>query len=391
MTRSMLVGFVVATWVPALAAGQGTAPPPATQAAQTQIAQPQTPAAPAPAAQPTLAVGTKSAIIQRVLVKVNGEAFTQTDLEHLQTDALAKTSQQADVRNADSDIVIQRQLQQITPGLIVSAIDDMLIIQRARELGYKMSDDQYAKFIENIKKDNHFTEEAFKQALVDQGLTEAQLHRNLEREYLKQAVEQSEIMGRTQLTEQEAREYYGAHQSEFLTPAKVVLREILVAVATDTTNGQPSFNAGADQAARDKANAIRDRLLKGEDFAKVAAEVSDSPSKATGGLIGDVNIADMSETLRPIIAALKPGDVAVPMRTPRGYQVLKLDARSAEQPKPFEDVREDIGNRIYQQRLGGEEAKYLEKIRAQALIEWKDENLKAMYVKQMSETKKAGS
>jgi parvulin-like peptidyl-prolyl isomerase len=392
MTRSMIVGFVAATLgcVPAVAAGQGRVPPPATQTGQSAPQTP-TPAAPAADAQPTLAPGAKMVIIQRVLVKVNGEAFTQTDLERAQTDALAKTSQQVNVRSADSDAVIQRQLQQITPGIIATAIDDMLLTQRARELGYKMSDEQYAKFIDSIKADNNLTDDAkYKKALADQGLTEEQLRKNLEHEYLIQAVQQSEIMGKMQLTEQEAREYYKTHQAEFLTPAKVVLREILIAVPTDSSTGQATFNAAADEAARAKANAVRDRVLKGEDFAKVAAEVSDSPSKANGGLIGEVNVADMSDVLRPILEALKPGDVAAPLRTPRGYQILKLDSRSAEQPKPFEDVREDIGNKIYQQRLGSEQEKYLQKIRAQALIEWKDESLKDMYNKQMSETKKVG-
>ena len=138
------------------------------------------------------------------------------------------------------------------------------------------------------------------------------------------------------------------------------------------------------------ADAIHDRLTKGEDFAKVAGEVSDSPSKATGGLIGDVNVNDMSDTLRPLIDALKPGEVTPPIRTQRGYQLLKLDSRSPEQPKPFEDVREAIAQKIYEQRVDGETEKYLDKVRGQALIEWKDQNLEDMYDKQLNDMKKAG-
>lgn len=347
---------------------QTTAPPPAT-------------APPAPPTQAPL----KSEIIQRVLVKVNGEAFTQTDLERVQTATLAAQNQQANVKDAQSDAVLQRRLQQITPGILVGVVDDMLLVQKARELGYKMSDEQYQKLVENIKTDNHLNDEQFKQALVQEGLTPEQLRKNLEQGYLKQAVTQTEIMGHSQITEQEQRQYYTSHQSEFMTPARVVLREILVSVSTSQSGGQTMFNAGTDEAAKDKANQIHDRLTKGEDFAKVAAEVSDSATKSTGGLIGAVNVADMSDTLRPIIAALKPGDFTAPIRTPRGYQILKLDSRSDTQPKPFDDVRDQIAEKIYQQRVGGETEKYLQKLRAQALIEWKDQGLKDMYDKQMSE------
>jgi parvulin-like peptidyl-prolyl isomerase len=392
----MIVGLLAAAtgWAPTLSAHQGTGKPlptvPPTQTAppvQTATPAPQTPS-PTPAPAPELAPGTKSVIIQRVLVKVNGEAFTQTDLERLQTEALAKSSQQADLRAVESDSVIQRQLQKITPDILAAAIDEMILIQRARELGYKMTDDQFAKFVESIKADNHFKDDAaYKKALADQGLTEEQLRKNLEKEYLRQAVEQSEIMGHTALTDEEAQQYYKAHKSDFMNPAKVTLREILVAVPTDASG---AFSAGADEAAKEKAAGIQDRLKKGEDFATVATAVSDSASKANGGLIGDVNVADMSSTLRPIIDALKPGDVSAPLRTPRGYQILKLDARAAEQPKPYEEVKESIGNKIFQDRLAGEEEKYLKKMRAQALIEWKDESLKTMYTKHMADAKTGG-
>jgi peptidyl-prolyl cis-trans isomerase SurA len=398
MRIPVLTGLLAASviWLTPGSSAAQTAPPPppVVQGAQGQTT-PTTPAspvqpAPGPASQAPPVYG-HSAIIQRVLVKVNGEAFTQTDLEQKQTEALVAKNQQADVKAAETDVVIQRELQQITPGIIVQAVDDMLLVQRARELGYKMSDDQYQKFIENLKADNHLQDDAaFNKALAEQGLTKEQLKKNLEEGYLRQAVQQSEIMSHAQMTDQEARQYYATHQAEFMMPAKVVLREILVAVPTESASGQTSFNAGLDEAARAKANAIHDRLAKGEDFATVAAEVSDSPSKATGGVIGEVNVNDMSDALRPLVDVLKPGDITPPIRTQRGYQILKLDSRSAEQPKPFDDVREAIGQKIYEQRVDGETQKYLDKVRAQALIEWKDETLKEMYDKQLSDMKKAG-
>ncbi len=400
MRIPVLTGLLAASviWLTPGSSAAQTAPPPppVVQGAQGQTSPPATPAAsPVPAAPATTPdapplIG-HSAIIQRVLVKVNGEVFTQTDLEQLQTQALVAKNQQADVKAAETDVVIQRELQQITPGIIVQAVDDMLLIQKGRELGYKLSDDQYQKFIENLKADNHIQDDAaFDKALTEQGMTKEQLRKNYEDGYLRQAVQQSEIMSHAQMTDQEARQYYAAHQAEFMTPAKVVLREILIAVPTQATSGQASFSAGVDDAARDKADAIHDRLMKGEDFVKVAAEVSDSPSKATGGLIGDVNVNDMSDALRPLVDVLKPGDITPPIRTQRGYQILKLDSRSPEQPKPFDDVRETIAQKIYEQRVDGETQKYLDKVRAQALIEWKDETLKEMYDKQLSDMKKAG-
>src|SRR5579864_1371921 len=114
MRIHVLAGLLAAAVVltPGSSAAQTVPPtPPVAQGAQGQ-ATPTTPAspvqpAPAPAPQGPPVYG-HSSIIQRVLVKVNGEAFTQTDLEQKQTEALAAKNQQADVKAAETDAVIQR-------------------------------------------------------------------------------------------------------------------------------------------------------------------------------------------------------------------------------------------------------------------------------------------
>ncbi len=381
---SLVAGLAVlaAVITPIHTRAQGTATPPP-QAAQT---------AAAPAAPQAAAPAGKSVIVQRILVKVNGEPFTQTDLEHLQTDVLQQMNLDAPPKGTEPDAVLGAQLLKITPGIIAQAIDDLLLIQRAKELGYKMSEEQYGRIIDNLKKDNKLDDAQFKQAMKDQGLTPESMREKIEHDYLRQAVIQSDVMSHAIMTEQESRQYYAEHQSEFMTQAKVTLREILVSVPSTSTSSGLSFNAATDEAAKDKANQIHDRLAKGEDFAKVAAEASDSPSKATGGLIGDVNVEDMNASLRPTIEALKPGEFTAPLRTRAGYQILKLDSRAASEAKPYDQVKDVVAQKIYDQRVDVETQKYLDKIRASALIEWKDANLKAMYDKQIATlaTKKAG-
>jgi parvulin-like peptidyl-prolyl isomerase len=146
-------------------------------------------------------------------------------------------------------------------------------------------------------------------------------------------------------------------------------------------DGKPAINAAQNEAAREKIAAARERLLKGEDFAAVAAEVSDSGTKANGGLIGSVQVSDLNPSLRAVFEKLEPGQVSEPVRTERGYQIFKLDARSAAEPLPYEQVKDQIAQRIYDQRLEGEMKTYLDKLREAALIEWRDASYKEMYEK----------
>ena len=65
--------------------------------------------------------------------------------------------------------------------------------------------------------------------------------------------------------------------------------------------GQAGINVGLDDEAKIKAEALRQRVAAGEDFATLAAANSDAPSKANGGLIGPVNPDEMSPQLLAVV------------------------------------------------------------------------------------------
>jgi parvulin-like peptidyl-prolyl isomerase len=169
-----------------------------------------------------------------------------------------------------------------------------------------------------------------------------------------------------------------------LSPPAITLREILVTAVPTTPSGFGSsaglnFSGSSDTAAQAKIQAALDRIRKGEDFATVAAEVSDAPSKARGGLMTPVGTDDLSPAIRDATEKLKAGEITTPIKTARGYQVFKVEARTAQAVLPFDQVHQVIMQKVYDQRRGGETKKYVERLRAQALIEWKDEDLKKLY------------
>ena len=74
--------------------------------------------------------------------------------------------QQVDPKTDPTDAQLRKALAEVTPELIVNAVDEMLLVQRGRELGYKMGDEQFKSILENIKKDNKIeTDEQFQAAL----------------------------------------------------------------------------------------------------------------------------------------------------------------------------------------------------------------------------------
>ncbi len=316
-------------------------------------------------------------VIEQVLVKVNGEIFTKTDLEQRQVAALRQKGQQFDLKNDPNDAQLRKALDEITPQIMVDAVDEMLIVQRGRELGYRLSDEQFKTVVENIKKENKIeNEEQFQTALKAENMTMDDLRRNLEKSMIVQRVQQNEVFGKIGVTEDEARAYYDSHRNEFTTQPTVTLREISVAVPADPRG----VNVAAEEAAREKAERLRVRVTTGGDpFEKVAAEESDAPSKANAGLIGPISVNDLSPDLRKMIEGLKPGAVTESIRTPRGFQILKLESTTPLEVMPFEQAREQIGDRVFTDKRKGEFVKYLEKLRGQAIIEWKNRDVQRAF------------
>ena len=332
-------------------------------------------AAPASAQQfggttPETAIGD---VIERILVKVNGDIITQTDLEARQIGLMRQRGLQP-----STEAELLQALQQVTPEVLSMAVDELLMVQQGRELGYHLTDEQFGELVAGIKEENNFATDAeFEQALEQsEGMTVDDLRRAMERQMLVNQVQQIEILQKITLTEVESREYYEAHLDEFTEPATVTMREILVTVPEGAGGG---VNVFADEVAKQEVEAARQRVLDGADFGIVAVAVSDAASKANGGLIGPLELAFVSETVQDVLDGLEVGDLSEPMRIPTGYHLIKLEARTAPTPRSFEEVHDAIADNVFSDRRLAEYGRYLNRLRDEAVIEWKDEQLKQAY------------
>jgi parvulin-like peptidyl-prolyl isomerase len=318
-------------------------------------------------------IALRADILEQILVKVNGDIITKTDLETRQVAALRQRPDYQQLRDSGT---LQKALAEVTPRVIVDAVDEIILQQRGKELGYTMNDEQFKNIVDNIRKENKLEDDAqFEAALKGEGMSMADLRKSLERQMIVTRVQQSEVLGKISVSDEEAKTYYETHKASFTTTPTLTLREILVAVPS-TPQG---VNAAADDAAREKAEGIRARLLKGEPFARLAAELSDAPSKANGGLIGEIKRDELAPALQQELDPLKAGEVTGVLRTARGYQILQVDTVTATAVKPYEEARTEIGNRIYDEKRRAEFSKYLKKLRSQALIEWKNDEMKKAY------------
>lgn len=330
----------------------------------------------------------QSAIIQKIIVKVNGEILTQTDLEQRQIEAVRG---RPDAAQITTNAQLEQVITEITPAVLVSAVDEMLLLARGKELGYRLSQEQFDRVVDNVKTQNNLDDAQLAVALQQEGMTMQDYRQMIERQLIIEQVQSQEVLGATNLTEAEMREYYREHPEEFMLPATVTLREVFVAVPGRAQAGEPVVNVAEEEAARARINAARDRILKGEDVAAIVEEVSESPSKANGGLIGPINLDDLAPALRSTVEGLEAGDVSTPVRSQTGYQIFKMEARTASEVAAFNDVRDEIQQGILRERVEAETQKYLERMMDQAVIEWKDETYRRLYDQGIEQRRSGGA
>ncbi len=152
------------------------------------------------------------------------------------------------------------------------------------------------------------------------------------------------ISNKAQVTDKEVKEYYNKHKSEFMQPAQVRARHILIKVPANATKKQW-------EEARKKALEIRAKLVKGESFSKLAQKYSDDPgSKTRGGDLGFFSKGQMVPEFEKAAFSLKKGEISQPVKTTFGYHIIKVEAQKPARQRSFKEVQQEIRQKLLREK-----------------------------------------
>ncbi|MCE5312861.1 MAG: peptidyl-prolyl cis-trans isomerase [Nitrospiraceae bacterium] len=153
-----------------------------------------------------------------------------------------------------------------------------------------------------------------------------------------------EMEGWSKVTDEDVKAYYDKNKADMIEPTKIRLSHIVV------NNEQDAIKAA-------------ERLKKGEDFAKVAAEMStDTKSAKSGGDLGSFNLGELDPNLENIAFRLKKGDISVPLKRKDGIHLLKVTERQGKLV-PFDKAKDVIKQKLTAEKQKEGFDKYLEGIK----------------------------
>jgi hypothetical protein len=162
-------------------------------------------------------------------------------------------------------------------------------------------------------------------------------------------------------TDAEVEAFYRANPALFTEPPKNKVSLILLRV-------DPSSPASAWDDARKRILDIKAKIEMGADFAKVAKEVSNDATAASGGDMGFTHQGTLSPDAEDALRWLSIGEISEPVRVLEGEAIFRLDGRQAAKLQPFDAVAERAKALLVDRKSNAQWASFLEELRAKATI-----------------------
>ncbi|WP_416759943.1 peptidylprolyl isomerase [Roseateles sp. So40a] len=202
-------------------------------------------------------------------------------------------------------------------------IDERVVVTYARENGPRVDEPELDRVVGNVATQNKLTMPELRQRLAAEGIDFKRFRENLRDQMLSERVREREVQGRIRVTDGDIDKYLAERQAALQGRAQLNIAQILVPVP----EGAGPVVVSERKA---RAEAALARIVAGEDFAKVAREVSEDANKNRGGEIGLRAADKLPDVFVDAVKDLKPGETRPELlRSEAGYHVLKLIDRQA--------------------------------------------------------------
>ena len=302
-------------------------------------------------------------IVEEIIAKVNGDIITRGEMEQARTRLMEEAKSQG-LTGAQLAEVVRNQ----DKNALRDQIDQLLLVQRGKDLDVKVDADVTRRMAE-IQSQSKITDpDKFHDYIREQtGMSFEDFQQQMKNTLLTQKVIGEEISSRISIPEADLRKYYEEHQKEFVREEQVFLSQILI-----STEGKTPAQVAA---AQKKAADLVTRARKGEKFSDLARQNSDDPATAKDG--GQLPPYKRSEHLlvkeiEDLVFQQKRGYVTDAIKLPQYLLILKVDDHYEAGQASFEEVKEQITQKLAEPKMEPKVREYLTNLRQNAFLQIKD-------------------
>jgi peptidyl-prolyl cis-trans isomerase C len=291
-----------------------------------------------------------------VAVTVNGSVITEGQLDARIMPRLARLGSKL------TPAMAEQYKSRMRGQMLEAMVLERLLDEQVKKAGITVSDTDVNDKITEILAQQGMSIDAFKAMLQAQGQDYEQVKREIGKTVGYEKLLDSQLPSKD-INDAEALAFYEQSKEDYNTPEQVQASHILV--VPDHNN--PDANQAKAQA-KEKAEKLLQQLKAGADFAMLAKENSDCPSKARGGDLGMFTRGQMVQPFEDAAFALKPGELSNVVETQFGYHIIKVALHKPGEMAPFEKVKPQIVKMLLDQKRATFFRTYKDKLMTEASI-----------------------
>ncbi len=263
-----------------------------------------------------LSVQAERKLLDQVVAIVDEDVILQTELE-------ARISTITSRLSAQGTALPPRQI--LEERVLDQLITESIQMQMADRAGMRISDNELNETMANIAERNGMSLAQFENQLAAEGVSYNQAREQIRREMLTSRVQQRQVGNRVRVTDREVENYLESLEARGGNNAQYRLAYIFVSV------DDPSDEAEGD-AAREKAQRLRNEIASGRDFREVAVAESDASNALEGGDMGWRAEGQLPSLVAPVVPELPVGQPSEVLENNSGFHlVMVMDKRGGEQ------------------------------------------------------------
>src|SRR6202050_2823559 len=230
-----------------------------------------------------------SSVVEEIVAKCNGDIVTRGDLERSRRE-LIETMRAAGISGAE----LEQQLVDREKNLLRDRIDQLLLTQKGKDLNINV-DTEVSKQLAGYQSEAKIPDPDKFQAYVKEqsGMSYEDFKQEMKNRYLTQRVIREEVSEKMQVKHEDIEKYYNEHKADFVREERIILQEILI-----STEGKDDAGVAA---AEKKAKELAARARKGERFAEMARDNSDSISAKNMGELPPYKKGDVNKNMEDLV------------------------------------------------------------------------------------------
>ena len=298
-------------------------------------------------------------LVDRVAAVVNKDIITLSEVEARAAPELQRARNEADAkkRAALRDDALK--------SALAALIGERLLELQVKELAIDVSDNEIDLSLEDVKKQNNIDTEQFERLLAGEGYSLATYRQFMKKHLARLKLINLKVRQKVKVSDEDLKAEYARFARSESAEYELKARHILVQLPPKPTEAQI-------EAARVKAAGLALEARKsGVDFAELAKARSEGSSAAEGGDLGAFKRGLMVPEFERAAFALPEGGVSDPVRTRFGWHVIKVEQRKQLEAKPFDEIKDQLREKLLRDQLDRYTQQYIQELRAQAVVEEK--------------------